>query len=132
MDYQRLFDLTEKVLIVRGGRGSGNWGHVGRKGKKGGSGKGGGLKRIGVKPGSTRQERKQATKKLQSKRKDIAAVKRLVTGDARGLEDISRDELLTLRSRIDNLLGGSQDANNRLANEKPGTSNGHTVTVRNI
>ncbi len=31
MDYQRLFDLTEKVLILRGGRGSGNWGHVGPK-----------------------------------------------------------------------------------------------------
>lgn len=25
MDYQRLLDLTEDVLILRGGRGSGNW-----------------------------------------------------------------------------------------------------------
>lgn len=129
MDYQRLLDLTEKVLILRGGPTSGNWGHAGRKGKRGGSGKGGGLKRIGVKPDSTRQERKQASKKLQGKRKDVAAVKRLIEGDARGLEDVSRDELLTLRSRIDRLLGGSKEANDRLANEKPGVSNGHTVTV---
>jgi hypothetical protein len=129
MDYQRLLDLTEKVLILRGGRGSGNWGHVGRKGKRGGSGRGGGLKRIGVKPDSTREERKKATQKLQGKRKDVAAVKRLITGDARGLEDISRDELLTLRSRIDKMLGGAPDANNRLANEKPGVAHGHTVTV---
>lgn len=48
MDYQRLLDLTEDILTLRGGRGSGNWGHSGRKGKKGGSGRGGGLKRIGV------------------------------------------------------------------------------------
>lgn len=129
MDISKLLELTEQVLILRGGRGSGNWGHVGRKGKRGGSGKGGGLRAIGVKPDSSRQERKQAAKKLQGKRKDIAAVKRLVTGDARGLEDISRDELLTLRSRIDKLLGGSQDANNRLANERPDPKHGHTVTV---
>jgi hypothetical protein len=129
MDYQRLLDLTEDILTLRGGRGSGNWGHVGRKGKKGGSGKGGGFKRIGVKPGASRKEIKQASKKFRGKQKDIAAVKRLVTGDARGLEDISRDELLTLRSRIDKLLGGAPEANNRLANEKPGVANGHTVTV---
>lgn len=40
MDYQRLLDLTEKVLIFRGGPTSGNWGHFGRPGKKGGSGRG--------------------------------------------------------------------------------------------
>jgi hypothetical protein len=69
MDYQRLFDLTEKVLIVRGGRGSGNWGHVGRKGKKGGSGKGGGFKRIGVKPGASLKEIKQASRQTRAKDK---------------------------------------------------------------
>jgi hypothetical protein len=48
MDYQRLLetterllDLTEMILILRGGKGSGNFGHKGRKGKRGGSGGGG-------------------------------------------------------------------------------------------
>lgn len=129
MDYQQLLNLTADILTLRGGRGSGNWGHSGRKGKKGGSGRGGGLKRIGVKPDSTREDRKKATGKLKGKRKDVAAVKRLIEGDARGLEDVSRDELLTLRSRIDKMLGSAPEANNRLANEKPGIAHGHTVTV---
>lgn len=51
MDYQKLLDTTEQILILRGGPTSGNWGHAGRKGKKGGSGKGGGFKRIGIKDG---------------------------------------------------------------------------------
>jgi hypothetical protein len=40
MDYQKLFEITEQILILRGGKGSGNFGHKGRKGKRGGSGKG--------------------------------------------------------------------------------------------
>jgi len=102
MDYQRLLDLTEKVLILRGGRGSGNWGHAGRKGKKGGSGKGGGLGRIGAKPGSSHEERQKASKKTKVKRQKAEAKERLLK-DIGGLDDFSRDELLTLRSRIDNL-----------------------------
>jgi hypothetical protein len=132
MDYQRLLDLTEKVLILRGSRSSGNWGHAGRKGKRGGSGRGGGFGKIGVKPGASRKEIKQASKKTRQKRaekKQFETVKSKLLKDRKGLDDFSRDELLTLRSRVDQLLGGSQDANNRLANEKPGIAHGHTVTV---
>ncbi len=37
MDYQRLLDLTEDILTLRGGRGSGNWAHDGRPGRKEGA-----------------------------------------------------------------------------------------------
>lgn len=60
VNLSQLLELT--LLISKGGPGSGNWGHAGRKGKKGGSGKGGGLKTIGVKPGSSREERIKAGK----------------------------------------------------------------------
>ncbi len=119
-----IVNLTEQILTLRGGRGSGNWGHAGRKGKRGGSGKGGGLRAIGVKPDSSHKERRQASKKAKQTRQ----VKEKLLKD-RALEDFSRDELLTLRSRIDQMLGGSQEVNNRLASEKPGTTHGHTTTV---
>jgi hypothetical protein len=67
VDYQRLLDLTEDILILRGGRGSGNWAHSGRKGKRGGSGRGGGFKRIGVKPGAGRKEIKRASRQTRVK-----------------------------------------------------------------
>jgi len=70
MDIQRLLDLTEKILILRGGSTSGNWGHAGRKGKRGGSGKGGGFKRVGVKPGVSRKAVKQAAKQAAKKASD--------------------------------------------------------------
>lgn len=72
MDYQRLLDLTEKILILRGGPTSGNWGHSGRPGKRGGSGRGGGFKRIGVKPGATRGKIKRESKFTRQKRKVTA------------------------------------------------------------
>ncbi len=50
VDFKELISTVDAILALRGGKGSGNWGHGGRKGKRGGSGKGGGLKRIGVKP----------------------------------------------------------------------------------
>ena len=67
--------LTEGILILRGGRTSGNWGHVGRKGKRGGSGGGGGFGRIGIKPGASRKTVKQAAKKKQAKAKPKVQVK---------------------------------------------------------
>jgi hypothetical protein len=54
-----LLDLTEQILILRGGPTSGNWAHSGRPGKKGGSGRGGGFRRIKVKPGASRKKVKQ-------------------------------------------------------------------------
>jgi hypothetical protein len=50
-ELQDLFNLANRILVLRGGPTSGNWGHSGRKGKRGGSGRGGGFKRIGVKGG---------------------------------------------------------------------------------
>lgn len=49
----------------------------------------------------------------------------------RAIEDMSRDELLELRSRIDRLLGNSEAANAALAKEqpKPGGAVGHVVTA---
>lgn len=38
------------IIALKGGAGSGNWGHSGRPGKIGGSNRGGGLKRIGATP----------------------------------------------------------------------------------
>jgi hypothetical protein len=69
--------LTEGILILRGGRTSGNWGHVGRKGKRGGSAAGGGFGRIGIKPGSKPGRRKvqAAAKKKQAKAKPQAKPK---------------------------------------------------------
>jgi 2'-5' RNA ligase len=69
--------LTEGILILRGGRTSGNWGHAGRKGKRGGSGRGGGFKRIGVKPGANRKAIKRAAeKKISSKQKKVSSPKK--------------------------------------------------------
>ena len=129
MDYQRLLDLTELILVLRGGRGSGNWGHVGRPGKRGGSGRGGGLKAIGAKPGSSHKERRKASQKFRQERKVLGDIKSKLLKDRGGLEDFSRTELMTLRSRIDQLLSNSSEANNRLMRETPGVSHGHTVTV---
>jgi 2'-5' RNA ligase len=64
-----LAELAERILILRGGRTSGNWGHAGRKGKRGGSGAGGGFGRIGIKPGANRKTIKRAAKKKQAKAK---------------------------------------------------------------
>jgi len=124
MDFDNLLHLIEQVLVLRGGAGSGNWGHVGRKGKRGGSGRGGGLAAIGAKPGSSHKERKQASQKTRTTRE----VKSKLLKD-RALEDFSRDELLTLRSRIDQMLGDSNGANDSLKREQPETTHGHTVTV---
>ncbi|MHC4635838.1 MAG: hypothetical protein ACYSYU_11650 [Planctomycetota bacterium] len=46
--------------------------HAGRKGKRGGSGKGGGFGRIGVKPGASRKNVKRAAKKKQTKQAPAA------------------------------------------------------------
>lgn len=71
MDYQKLLELTEKVLIFRGGPTSGNWAHGGRPGKKGGSGRGGGFGRIGVKDGKAgRGKIKQASRQTRVKDKE--------------------------------------------------------------
>jgi hypothetical protein len=68
MDYQKLFETTEQILILRsgddvditwaimtlrGGPTSGNWAHDGRPGKRGGSGGGGGFKRLRLAKGTT-------------------------------------------------------------------------------
>jgi hypothetical protein len=55
--------------IEKGSAGSGNFGHDGRKGKKGGSSRGGGLRRIGAKRDSKPGTRKKAAKKFREKRK---------------------------------------------------------------
>lgn len=55
--------------IVKGSAGSGNFGHDGRPGRKGGSSKGGGLRRIGAKKDSKPGARKRAAKKFREKRK---------------------------------------------------------------
>jgi 2'-5' RNA ligase len=59
--------LTEGILMLRGSAGSGNFGHTGRKGKLGGSGRGGGLRRIGAKGKSSPAARKKAAKKFREK-----------------------------------------------------------------
>jgi hypothetical protein len=54
--------------IIKGSAGSGNFGHDGRPGRKGGSSKGGGLRRIGAKKDSKPSARKKAAKKFREKR----------------------------------------------------------------
>jgi 2'-5' RNA ligase len=70
--------IAEEIMILRGGPTSGNWGHGGRPGKRGGSGRGGGFKRIGVKDGkagrgkikqASRRTRVKDERKKQSKKK---------------------------------------------------------------
>jgi hypothetical protein len=63
MNLETLIDLAEKILVLRGGRTSGNWGHQGRPGKKGGSKRGAGFKAIGVRGKPTRKEVKEKAKK---------------------------------------------------------------------
>ena len=48
---------------LKGGLGSCNWGHSGRPGKRGGSGAGGGLASLSLKPDSTIEERRTASRK---------------------------------------------------------------------
>lgn len=64
MNYELLLNLTKQILVLRGGPGSGNWGHSGRPGKLGGSGKGGGLSLIGSNREASHKERKQAAAKF--------------------------------------------------------------------
>jgi hypothetical protein len=67
MNLETLIDLAEKILVLRGGRTSGNWGHQGRPGKKGGSKRGAGFKAIGVRGKPTRKEVKEKAKKAKKK-----------------------------------------------------------------
>jgi hypothetical protein len=53
MDIEKLLETTEQILILRGGATSGNWAHDGRPGRRGGSGRGGGFKRLRLKKGTT-------------------------------------------------------------------------------
>ncbi len=67
-DYE---ELKNKIQILseflNGGKGSGNWGHSGRKGKVGGSGKGGGIKGLAEKSlEKARQEEPEVSKDLQN------------------------------------------------------------------
>jgi hypothetical protein len=68
VELKALIDLTWAIMILRGGPTSGNWGHAGRKGKRGGSGRGGGFRKIGVKSGKAgRGKIKQASRQTRSK-----------------------------------------------------------------
>jgi hypothetical protein len=53
VEIKSLLDLTDDILALRGGPTSGNWAHDGRPGRKGGSGRGGGFKRLRLKKGTT-------------------------------------------------------------------------------
>jgi hypothetical protein len=53
VEIKGLLDLTGDILALRGGPTSGNWAHDGRPGRKGGSGRGGGFKRLRLKKGTT-------------------------------------------------------------------------------
>jgi hypothetical protein len=72
--------------IEKGSAGSGNFGHDGRPGKKGGSTRGGGLRRIGAKKDSKPGDRKKAAKKFREKRK--AKAKDGTRGDKSGEKKI--------------------------------------------
>jgi hypothetical protein len=69
MNLKRLLDLTEQITVLRGSAGSGNYGHDGRPGKKGGSTRGGGLRRIGAKKDTPPGDRKKAAREFRDKRK---------------------------------------------------------------
>ncbi len=68
-------DLAALGVMVKGGPGSGNWGHAGRPGKRGGSQPGGGLAYIGVDRGSSRADRVRASLTTREKRKRQGAEK---------------------------------------------------------
>ena len=55
---------------LKGGPGSGNWGHAGRPGKVGGSAPGGGLGTIGARAGSTAEERAELSAKTRKERRE--------------------------------------------------------------
>jgi hypothetical protein len=74
MDIKKLIDLTEKILILRGGPTSGNWAHDGRPGRKGGSGRGGGFRRLRLAKGTT-------------SRKDVVGISRRVRKKRKQLKD---------------------------------------------
>lgn len=68
MDLQKLLEIADQIIVLRGGATSGNWGHSGRPGKKGGSGQGGGFGRIGIKDGKAgRGKVKQASRQTRAK-----------------------------------------------------------------
>jgi hypothetical protein len=87
MDYQKLFETTEQILILRsgddvdltwaimtlrGGPTSGNWAHDGRPGKRGGSGGGGGFKRLRLAKGTTsRPDVVGISRRVRKKRKQL-------------------------------------------------------------
>ena len=85
--------LQDIFSKLKGGSGSGHWAHEGRPGKVGGSGAGGGLGRIGVKPGSSVEDRKAASQKYRSsdkpKKEKVKPESRNFV-DAEGLEDSIR------------------------------------------
>lgn len=62
MDVEKLIEMTEKILVLRGSGRSGNYGHVGRPGKLGGSSLGGGHGKIGVGPKDSPRKVKQKAK----------------------------------------------------------------------
>ncbi len=72
VELKSLIDLTFQVMEHRGGPTSGNWGHIGRPGKKGGSKQGGGFVAVGIKPKSplSRQNVVSASKKERGERKE--------------------------------------------------------------
>jgi hypothetical protein len=72
IEIKSLLDLTEDILALRGGPTSGNWAHDGRPGRKGGSGRGGGFKRLRLKKGTTsRRDVKGISKRVRRKRKQL-------------------------------------------------------------
>jgi hypothetical protein len=115
-----------KTMVLRGGATSGNWGHVGRPGKHGGSVSGGGHKALPFSGKPTRGKIKAASKKVRKQRTEKRAFEKaketLLSG--RGLENLSRAELMTLSSRLDSMLGKSSTENAKLAKEQPGTKKG--------
>lgn len=74
-DYEALeFRINLLEVLFNGGKGSGNWGHSGRKGKVGGSGKGGGIKGIADKSiERAKTEEPEVSKDLTSALKDAGA-----------------------------------------------------------
>ena len=68
-------DLAALGDMIKGGPGSGNWGHAGRPGVIGGSKPGGGLAAIGLDHGSSRADRVQASLATREKRSGQSAGK---------------------------------------------------------
>jgi hypothetical protein len=72
IEFKSLLDLTEDILALRGGPTSGNWAHDGRPGKKGGSGRGGGFKRLKLAKGTTsRPDVVGISRRVRKKRKQL-------------------------------------------------------------